>query len=57
MAAEVIPFDLKDQEPKCSFCKTPKSKSKNMVVSSTGKAICDKCLKTCTNLISPKEVA
>ena len=57
MIAEVIPFDLKDQEPKCSFCKILKSKAKHMVVSSTGKAICDKCLKTCTDLITPKESA
>lgn len=57
MTAEVIPFDKQEQEPKCSFCKITKSKAKNMVVSSTGKAICDKCLKTCTNLITPKESA
>ena len=57
MTAEIIEFNNKEVEPKCSFCKTPKAKAKRMVVSSNGRAICDICLKTCTNLITPKESA
>jgi len=50
--ADIIPFDIKEAEPKCSFCKTPKSKVKRMVTSKTGKAICDKCLLTCTTILN-----
>lgn len=56
MTATIIPFTKK--EPQCSFCSTPKSKAKKMVVATSGKvAICDKCLATCTALITEKESA
>ena len=45
MTAKIIPFS--DKEPICAFCKTPKSKAKKFVVSSSGMGICDKCLKIC----------
>lgn len=55
MSATIIPFVKK--EPQCSFCSIPKSKAKKMVVANSGKAICDKCLGTCTALITEKESA
>jgi hypothetical protein len=56
--AEIIGFERKEVEPKCSFCKTLKSKTKHMCNSFDNKYhICDNCLKTCTNLITPKESA
>lgn len=50
MTALIIPFEEKKQEAICSFCKKPKSKVKKMVVSASGRAICDACLTTCTRL-------
>ena len=42
----VIQFNKQIDDPKCSFCKTPKSKSKKMISNiETGKHICDKCIK------------
>lgn len=41
-----------DEEPKCSFCKTSKTKAKSMVQSRIGdRYICDKCIAHCTKLI------
>lgn len=46
MTAVVIPFDKpKEEDPKCSFCKTPKSKAKKMVSSADGmRHICGECI-------------
>lgn len=44
----IIPF--KKEKPKeecCWFCKKPKSQVKSLVASTTGAAICDKCLEIC----------
>jgi len=58
MTAEIIKFDTTTEDPECSFCKTPKSKSKYMCNSFDNKYhICDKCLSTCTNLVTTKEMA
>ena len=44
----IIPFEKEVDNPKCSFCKTPKSKAKAMISNKqTGKHICDKCIKQC----------
>ena len=46
MTAVVIPFDKpKEEDPKCNFCKTPKSKAKKMVSSADGtRHICGVCI-------------
>lgn len=58
MTAEIVQFNKEEKELKCSFCKTPKSKTKHMCNSFDNKYhICDKCLTTCTNLATTKELA
>ena len=52
MTAKIIPFDDKKPEPKCSFCKTPKSKTRNMAGNAdNGAFICDKCIAKCKELV------
>lgn len=41
------------EDPKCSFCKTPKSKAKNMIKSElSDHYICDKCIKQGIKLVA-----
>jgi hypothetical protein len=52
--AEIIPFNKADtKEPVCSFCKTPKSKAKNMVTSAVNGNyhICDKCIERSAKIL------
>jgi transposase-like protein len=50
MTASIIPFEKEKYDPKCSFCKKPKSKVKKMVDSHKGYFICDECIKKCKEL-------
>lgn len=53
MEGNILEFAPKTVEPKCSFCKTPKSKVKAMAGNAAkGVFICDKCITTCKNILT-----
>lgn len=52
MTAQIIPFEKSKVDPVCSFCKTPKSKAKQMIASSDGtKFVCNACITNLKNIL------
>jgi len=55
VSGEVIEFNKRDPERKCSFCKKPESACKKLIAGHLqDRFICDECVKKCTELLNKK---